>query len=285
MIKKEYTCEEMMGDGMVFLFENTVTRPDPPHTHDFLELVYIRDGEGEESINGVTYQVRRGDLVFINCGSSHAFAPHGSMRYVNIGFRPELFNSLFQHPQDLSFLALTAFDEIRQEDKEGVFTFPLEERDEVEELIEAMKKEALRRASFYDLALSGYVYILLTKLARRLLAPATKQEGIWRELADYIDQNLEKPLSLGGLSQHCFYHPAYFSRIFRERFQMTLTEYISSRRVRYAAELLKDRQLSVDEVTLRCGFSSRSAFYRAFTKCMGMTPGEYREGKKTGQNT
>lgn len=40
------------------------------------------------------------------------------------------------------------------------------------------------------------------------------------------------------------------------------------------------RKLTVDEIALRSGFSSRSTFYRAFLKKEGITPTGYRNKNK-----
>ena len=40
-----------------------------PHTHDFIELVYIKSGSGVHVINDRHYNISPGDLLFINYGT------------------------------------------------------------------------------------------------------------------------------------------------------------------------------------------------------------------------
>ncbi|MBQ4165586.1 MAG: helix-turn-helix transcriptional regulator, partial [Oscillospiraceae bacterium] len=49
-------------------------------------------------------------------------------------------------------------------------------------------------------------------------------------------------------------------------------------RIRRACSLLRENTLSITEVALRCGFSDSNYFSRAFRKCCGMTPSQYRSG-------
>ena len=102
---------------------------------------------------------------------------------------------------------------------------------------------------------------------------------LWEELLDYIDANLDADLTLSTLAGKCFYNPSYFSRIFKERFDMSLTEYINRRRIDYAIRLFRETKISTEEIAERAGFSSKSSFYRVFTKITGRSPSEYRNQK------
>ena len=101
-------------------------------------------------------------------------------------------------------------------------------------------------------------------------------DDVWRELSDYIDENLDMKLTLSHLASKCFYNPSYFSRVFKDKFGMTLTEYVSRKRVAYAGKLLLESDMSVDEISERAGFADRSGFYHTFSKYTGTTPSEYR---------
>ena len=110
---------------------------------------------------------------------------------------------------------------------------------------------------------------------------------VWRELSEYIDKNLNSKLTLSALAGKCFYNPSYFSRAFKKKFGVSLTEYIRGRRIEKARLLLETEDASVEEIMSRVGFSDRSAFYHALTEACGMTPAEYRsafKGKKSIQS-
>lgn len=46
-----------------------------PHTHDFIEIVYVCNGKGYHAYNGATYSVSKGDLYIINSRTPHCFYP------------------------------------------------------------------------------------------------------------------------------------------------------------------------------------------------------------------
>ena len=102
-------------------------------------------------------------------------------------------------------------------------------------------------------------------------------DKVWRELFEYIGENLDKRLTLSELSKKCFYNPSYFSRTFKEKFGITLADYLQSERAEAAARLLKETDLPTQAVAEKCGFSDKSSLYRAFVKIYGVTPSEYRK--------
>lgn len=56
----------------------------------------------------------------------------------------------------------------------------------------------------------------------------------------------------------------------------TVHDFVTERRMRRAAELLRLHALPLSEVAARCGYGALSAFIRAFGKAMGCHPREYR---------
>ena len=84
------------------------------HRHNFVELIYIRDGAGVQEINGVPYEVKRGDFLFVNYEQTHGVFPDGSMTYYEVMFdlefiSRELINKNFSEDISLEDLAERSF--------------------------------------------------------------------------------------------------------------------------------------------------------------------------------
>lgn len=58
---------------------------------------------------------------------------------------------------------------------------------------------------------------------------------------------------------------------------MTPSDYLRTQRLKHAATLLEDPQLSIKEIHTRCGFNNSTKFYSHFRQEFGLTPGEYRK--------
>ena len=63
---------------------------------------------------------------------------------------------------------------------------------------------------------------------------------------------------------------------FRQLFNAGIKEYELKKRMEAAADLLQKDELSMQEITELCGYSSQSAFVRAFKDAYNITPGQWR---------
>lgn len=279
---KIFRSDALIRDGdSLLIFYRPETREEEEHTHDFIEIVYIRSGSAIEYVNAETYAVSRGDLVFINYGSTHRFCPKENFSYINICFHPETLEHGIITPENaFAVLQLTAFDAFRRESDSGMVRFEVGEREEIEAILAAMLREYEVQEESWRTVLESYMNILMVRILRKINGSGelagTPENLMWRKLCDYIDANLGEDLTLSTLAGKCFYNPSYFSRAFKDKFGMPLSEYITRRKIDLAARLAADNQLSVEEIAARVGFSSRSSLYRAFYKITGVSFSVYR---------
>ena len=145
-----------------------------------------------------------------------------------------------------------------------------------------MLDEYRTKAYAWDTVMENYLNILITYMLRKTETGVHREElgEVWRELSEYIDKNLNSKLTLSALAGKCFYNPSYFSRIFKEKFGMSLVEYVTRKRLDNAVTLLSESNYSVDEISEMSGFSDRSSFYHAFSKYLGGSPSDYRNSEK-----
>lgn len=281
---KVYRSEQWMkADASIHIFSDECEKEEMPvHEHDFIEIVYILDGNADQSVNEETYRVRRGDLLFINYGSTHSFAAREKFSYVNICFKPEVLGESVITPENaFAVLQLTAFDEIRRaSDEDGMVSFVGEEREEIEMILCSMLREYKEQKHAWQTVLKSYMNVLIALIVRKLMDEETViSDDMWHELSDYIDSNLESPLTLSALAGKCFYNPSYFSRAFKKRFNMTLTEYLNRKRIDNAKILALGTTLSDDEIATHIGFAYKSSFYRVFRRVTGISFAEYKKSK------
>ena len=90
-----------------------------------------------------------------------------------------------------------------------------------------------------------------------------------------VEQRLDR-ITIEELSTAVSMSPHHLMRLFRRSAGVPLHEYILRRRIARAREDLETGDVRVLDVGLHVGFDSPSAFYAAFTRIVGMPPGEYR---------
>lgn len=90
-----------------------------------------------------------------------------------------------------------------------------------------------------------------------------------------LERDLENPPSLEMLAQEAGCSPFHLSRVFAEQAGMSIPRYLRTRRIERAAALLRARKANVSEAAMSVGYSSLSAFNKAFVEQMGCCPGLY----------
>lgn len=102
---------------------------------------------------------------------------------------------------------------------------------------------------------------------------------------DYIDSNLDKPLTLEELASVASFSRFHFSRIFHSIVGETPFQFIQRVRIEKAAMLLlTNRKMNISDIATKCGFSDLSVFSRNFKSCFGVSPTSYRANKKQNSN-
>lgn len=93
---------------------------------------------------------------------------------------------------------------------------------------------------------------------------------------EFIETSIDQDLRLSSLADIAAMSMFRFARSFKETIGMTPHAYVLSRRIARARAMLSQRQDSLAQVALACGFSGQSHLTTAFCRRLGMTPGAYR---------
>lgn len=102
------------------------------------------------------------------------------------------------------------------------------------------------------------------------LHPATLQ------IASFILEHFQQPLSLEEISAHVKLNPSYVNRLFKKHFGNTPGHFLREVRISHAINLLQNTDAKVLDVAYESGFQSSSRFYAAFRAVTGKQPKEYR---------
>ncbi len=97
-------------------------------------------------------------------------------------------------------------------------------------------------------------------------------------IIDYIHQNYKQELTLQSISEEAHVSPSYFSALFHQNMEQTLTHYVNRIRINYAClMLIHDSMKSVNEIADQSGYQNAHYFFKVFKNLTGMTPGEFRQ--------
>ncbi|WP_394841067.1 DJ-1/PfpI family protein [Pendulispora brunnea] len=97
-----------------------------------------------------------------------------------------------------------------------------------------------------------------------------------QESQRWIAAHLRADLSVAALASRAGVSPRHFARMFRGELGVTPADYVESVRVDAACRLLEEGTDAPKQVADRCGFTNVNGLRRAFMRCTGITPAEYR---------
>lgn len=96
-------------------------------------------------------------------------------------------------------------------------------------------------------------------------------------IADYLNEHYTENISLDFLAEHFYISKYYLSREFKKEFGTTIIQYLLTKKITYAKELLRYSSSSIEEIAALCGISDPSYFNKIFKKLEGCTASEYRK--------
>lgn len=234
----------------------------PQHIHEVLELVFLHRGSATAICGSRRYRLAAGD-VFISFPNQ----PHGyeesrevtcDVFIVPVAYLPHWRSQLTGCLPENPVLQRGSWE------KTGIGQLLALMRPERQQLTDAVKQG-------YAMVIAGKLMPLLHLTPREAGADNTLQR-----LLEYLSEHYREPLTRKDLAQSAGYNESYISHIFAAQLGTTLTDYLTSLRLRDARELLAETDLTVSRISLMLGFGSIRSFNRAFAAHTGCSPTAYR---------
>jgi two-component system response regulator YesN len=99
-----------------------------------------------------------------------------------------------------------------------------------------------------------------------------------QKINKYVEETLDKNLSMTMVADHFHYSPTYFSKLYKHITGENFVRYVAKCKLKRGRELLNDGSLKINEIAKMAGYWSPSYFIREFKSMYGITPAEYRKG-------
>jgi len=149
-------------------------------------------------------------------------------------------------------------------------------------LVKLLTEEAAQQWSGRDLILIRLVEILLVE-SLRLTRATDAPIGLIRGLNDErlaqairrIHADPARPWTMAQLAKEAALSRSSFFDRFTRNVGMTPMEYLLAWRMALAKDLLRRREIGIDQVAERVGYGSASTFSTAFSRYVGQPPGRY----------
>jgi len=247
------------------------------HLHNRFEIYFFISGNVNYFIERKMYKLKYGDLLVFNNQEIHkpSFSPGAPYERIVIHFDPSV--PLMFEPYGRKLLECFQNRPCGEGNRISLNEYQIHEILSRFNSIEMLdphddNSKLLKLVRFIDLLHFIHQQFLDTTHMDDYLTIPEKLVPVF----DYIEDNLEKNLSLVTLEQKFFINRFHLCRLFKKSAGRSLHEYIIYKRISRAKKLLSEGS-SVTEAAILSGFSDYSNFLRIFKRTVGLTPGQYRK--------
>ncbi len=228
----------------------------PVHFHRAYEMIYTNKGELYVCIDKKDYNLKKKDLIFIFPNQFHEFRSKGNTVITVIIFAPELIGDFYNEYK--SRIPENNLLQLKHSWNFNMMT------------------------SIYDQ--KSFLYSVCSRLIESTLfqdAKDTKYIKIICQVLLYIEENYKQNCTLRGAANNVGYDYVYLSKLFCKVTNMTFTEYLNRYRISQACYLLRNTEMSIEEISVSCGYNHMKTFYRNFTEIIKMTPKKFKNPDNT----
>lgn len=94
---------------------------------------------------------------------------------------------------------------------------------------------------------------------------------------EYLDQNYGEKITLDELAEKFYINKYYLTKVFKEQYGQSITNYLLNIRITKAKQLLRFSEKTVEEIGLEVGLGAPHYFSQTFKSVEGVSPSVYRK--------
>lgn len=234
-----------------------------PHWHEWLEIIYIIDGNMKVYTSQGVFEVGKDNMIVIGMQSLHKIEGNlGNYRYqclhINVGFI--LQNMSPSLLDDKIFLI---------EDKEKALEY-------FSNIIALMNRKDVVSSLQYKANILNFLSICLQQ-SNTKSGSKTEISDIFSDILFYIGTHYQENLSLQEISKQFNYTTQHISLLFKKKLNTTYYTYLTKIRLDRAKFLLMTTNRRNIDIAIECGFSNEHILINHFKKNYGETPSQFRK--------
>lgn len=291
--EKDFTVDskKMLEEGkLIAVRTHTRFVHFPLHRHNFIEVIYVCEGQLVNIIDGKQVIVKTGELLFLNQFTRHEILPAGEHDIaINFMVLPEFFDVAYTMAGKNNVLADFLVNVLRQDEERGEYLhFKVAEVIQIQNLLEniiysivtgkgdqsRIHQTTMGLIFLYLLDSVQYVEMRLHDQYENMIAMTT---------LDYIEQQY-RTATLTELCRRLHLPMHLLSRMIRKSTGFNFKELLQRKRLNKAVELMCETDLPIHDIIAAVGYENNSYFHRVFKERYQMTPRAFRvKNRKEGK--
>ncbi|CAH1210762.1 HTH-type transcriptional activator RhaS [Paenibacillus plantiphilus] len=252
------------------------------HWHEELQMTLVTKGKLTIQINGIDYDLKAGQAIFINKSVLHIVShlTHDG-EYVSFNFPEKLLAFYSDSIMEKSFVLPYTNSFILSLEIKG----DEEWQNQVLQILWDMREEFEKKKAWgwqYKVSIKT-VQLWLILISNISLSSEEsskhnrRQQERLQVMLSFIHQNYSDPVTLKEIADAAHLSVSECTRSFKKSIHMTPYDYLVKYRIKRSCELLESTEYTITEIARRIGFNHVNHFIQSFKKHCNRTPKEFRK--------
>lgn len=251
-----------------------------PSSRNYL-IVYAAENSCQVKTDGRRFELLPGQFILINPGKEVQVCPADQSGIFQISLEPACLDHRRKRASEDHGRKVFPHSHGKLELCEQVYQV---EESSLGNALKVLARDQFQRSAPQDAfdwpdLLVGHQWQVYQQLQRLTSAKLSTRKELYRRLCKarrFMLDHLDSPLDLDTLAQVACLSKYHFIRLFKEVYDQTPRQYLITRRLERASDLLKESDLSFHEICHEVGLKDSSSFGRLFKRSFGATPHLYR---------
>ncbi|OJG95861.1 AraC family transcriptional regulator [Enterococcus thailandicus] len=269
-----YANAQIFNPEIIYAFDpwNEEGNKSDIHTHDFLEISIVLEGQANYTIEEQEFQLNAGQIMLFNPGTHHGEEQRtGTYSHqLHIGLTNISLDGLKRNhlPTKKAILNLGEYQWEFLDKAWRLVKEYSEEQPEFQLMVKALIIEML------VLILRSLEKVQDNTVTLALSKNAKRKQYLVNHAIYYLENHHTQEITLEQLADTLYVSPTYLSKVFKESTGMSPINYLIQVRLKHAKELLANEQLTIREISQAVGYQDAYHFSKLFKKYYGVSPSQ-----------
>ncbi|MCM3724764.1 AraC family transcriptional regulator [Neobacillus cucumis] len=263
----------------------------PVHSHEFIELIYVVQGEAEHIFEGQSYKIYSNDVFIINPGEVHTFSVEEgkTIEIINCLFLPNLIQGSWLKElgvsQSMDYFYIHPFLNKNERFHHGLNlkgNYSIRFLAQLEKMIQEFEKGSSISSVLIRLQLVELLILLSQIYNEKRTIPGIaynvdhERKILIQRICGYLERHYDQKISIPDLCQLFNISARHLNRLFKQETNETVVEMIQRIRIEKAKYLLLASDEKVINIAMRVGYDDPAFFSKLFRRVVGCSPGKYK---------
>lgn len=280
------SCRKLLASGkLITLRPHTRFIDFPQHRHDYVEMIYMCQGQTTHLVNGKTILLQQGELLMLSQTAVHQVCRADQQDVAaNFIILPDFFTTtlsvLGEEETPLRRFLVDCL--CGQNTGHNYLHFQISQvkplQNLVENLIWALLWETPNRRKVSQMTMATLFLQLIGNM--EALSTDDDQQAAVLQVLQYVERDYLH-CSLSEIAESLHYDVCWLSREIKRKTGKTYTQIVQDKRLAQAAFLLKNTDRNISDISQAVGYENISYFHRIFSENFGKSPRQYRMQERT----